>query len=239
MTSLQDLVAPVLVVMRAVEVSLLSLGQLLWCHTQCRAREAYGTFHSRAAGAYGDAKRRASDTYDDLQVKAGGTCRDLQNRATEACQRWLHRASLVHIQSQLCLSLAFHRWQFQLSLLAKNIRSRLARNLRLDMTLRDVQDKATMMHNWARLKVAAWKRSAAHTAKVNLERASWRAREYEKVFNDDFHTLKRSSSSCSSSTFSSSTQRLHDSSQVSLPSPPRPAPPALCPQDPGRFCGGH
>lgn len=235
MASLQDLMAPVLVVMRAVEVSLLSLGHQLWCHTQCRAREAYGLLHSRAAGAYEDVKRRASDTYDDLQVKAGGRYKEVQDRAVETCQRWLHRASLVYIQSQLCLSLAFHRWQFQLSLVAKDARRRLARSLHLDMTLRDVQDKATMVHKWARLKVAGWKRSAAHVAKVNLERASRRAREYETVCNDDFDTLNRSSSSSSSSTSSStfsSTQRLHDDSQVSLSSS-SPSP-ALCPQRPGR-----
>lgn len=229
MASLQDLVAPMLVMMRAVEVSLLSLGHLLWRHTQCRAREAYGSLHSRAAGAYEGVKRRASDTYDDLQVKAGGTYREVQDRAAEACQRWLHRASLVYIQSQLCLSLAFHRWQFQLSLLAKDARRRIARSLHLDVTLRDVQDKTTMMHKWARLKVAGWKRSAAHAAKVNLERASRRAREYESVFTDDFHKLNHSSSSSSSSIFSS-TQRLHDGSQVSPPHRP------FAPSKPGTSC---
>lgn len=214
MASLQDMLAPVLVVMRAVEVSLLNLGQVLWQHTQCRARQTYGLLHSRAAGAYGDVKRRASDTYDDLQVKAGGTCKEVQNRATEACQRWLHRASLAYIQSQLCLSLTLHRWQLQLSLLAKDARRRLARSLHLDVTLRDMHDKASMVHRWTKLKVAAWKRSAAHVAKVNLEKASWRAREYERVFNDDFHKLTRSSSSSSSTTFFSSTQKLHDDAKV-------------------------
>lgn len=226
MASLRDAVSPVLEVLRAVEVSLLGLGHLLWRHAQ-----------SHAAGAYEGVKRRASDTYDDWQVKAAGTYREVQGRAAEACQRWLNRASLVFIQSQLCLSLALHRWHFKLSLAAKDARRRLARFLAPDVTL----DRVTAMHKWGRLKLAGWKRSAAHAAKVNLERASRKAREYESVFSDDFHRLSRSSSTISSSSiFSSSTQRLHHGSKVSSLSPfpflAAPPPRALTSRTPTRGC---
>lgn len=216
MASLRDAVSPVLVVLRAVEVSLLGLGQLVWRQAQIRA-----------AGAYEGVKRRASDTYDGWQVRAGGTYKEVQGRAAEACQQYLNRASLLFIQSQLCLSLALHRWHFKLSLMAKDARRRLARCL---------SDVGTVQQ-WGRLKVAGWKRSAAHSAKVNLERASRKAREYESVFSDDFHRLSRSSSSASSSSiFSSSTQRLHHGSKVSSPSPlppsPVTSPPSPCPHPP-------
>lgn len=221
MASLRDVVSPVLGLLQAVEVSMLGLGQVLWRHAQ-----------SHASGAYEGVKRRASDTYDDWQVKAGGTYREVQGRAAEACQRWLNRASLVFIQSQLCLSLAIHRWHFKLSLMVKDARHRLARCL---------SDVGTM-HQWGRLKVAGWKRSAARSAKVNLERASRKAREYESVFSDDFQKLSRSSSTASSFSIFSSTQRLHHGSKVSFPSPPpSPSrsyppspPPPLCPHPSGR-----
>ncbi|XP_050699631.1 uncharacterized protein LOC126987027 [Eriocheir sinensis] len=144
MASLRDAVSPVLVVLRAVEVSLLGLGQLVWRQAQIRA-----------AGAYEGVKRRASDTYDGWQVRAGGTYKEVQGRAAEACQQYLNRASLLFIQSQLCLSLALHRWHFKLSLMAKDARRRLARCL---------SDVGTVQQ-WGRLKVAGWKRSAAHSAK--------------------------------------------------------------------------
>lgn len=215
MASLQTYFRPVLLLMSAVESSMLSIGNIMWYQTKLSVHDMYAGLQSRAAGAYQDARRRASVVYEDIQGMAGGTYNGVQNRTSETCQQLLNRVNLVYIHCQLKVNLAFHRCQMQLSLACKDTKDWMGRRVHqhIGVHLKDAQKRFLQMHKWTRIKVTRWKKSAAETAKVNLERMSLKAREYEDILDEKLHKLSRSPS----------TKRLQnrEDSQVTLLNTPR------------------
>lgn len=192
MAAEQTYLRPVLLLMSALEATMFSLGSLLWYQTKNVLHGVYDDVQSRAAGAYQGVRRRASDVYDDLQVKAGDTYQVMQSRTAEAYQQWLNRVNLVYIQCQLRVSLILHRCQFQLSLLYKDVKLHVAHTFH--SYLKEAQKKTALMHRQTKIKVTKWKKAAAETAKVSLERMSRKAREYEDVLDQKLHNLSRSPS---------------------------------------------
>lgn len=196
MAGLQTYIRPVLLLMSAVETSMLHLGNIMWYQTKLSLQEMYSGIQSRAAGAYQDARRRASVVYEDMQEMAGGTYSVVQSRTSETCQQFFNRVNLVYIQCQLKVNLALHRCQLQLSLAYKDTKAWLGQRAQqhLGVHLKNAQQKVLLMHKWTKIKVTRWKKAAAETAKVNLERMSLKAREYEDVLDQKLRKLSRSPS---------------------------------------------
>lgn len=170
---------------------MVSLGGLLWYQTKVSVQDMYAGLQCRAAGMYQNLRRRASYVYEDLQVKAGDTYHVVHGRTTETCQRWLSSVNLVYIHCQLRVSLALHRCQFQLSSFYRDVKTRFGHNYQshVGFHLKDAQKKVTLMHKWTKIKVMKWKKAAAQVAKVNLERLSVKAWEYEDALDERLHRL--------------------------------------------------
>ncbi|XP_069188426.1 uncharacterized protein [Procambarus clarkii] len=192
MASLKTYIRPVLVLMSALEATMVSVAGLVWYQTKMSVQDLYAGMNSHVAHV----RRRASDAYEDIQVKAGDTYQVFHGRTSEACQQWLNRANLVYIECQLRLSLALHRCQFRLSLLCQDLKVQMMQMFRVHvgLLLHVARRKAVLMHRWTKIKITKWKRAAAKAAKVNLQRMSLRAREYEDVLEEKLHRLSRSPS---------------------------------------------